>query len=81
MAEEPEKEIIDIGDQNETHNRAGARLNGLYHGFHALSLDYGYYIENTWGGHKIDELRDNVLYRLFSSVFHCELLLREHNQI
>lgn len=81
MPEEPEKEIIDIEDQNKIHTAAGERLNGLYSGFHALSLDYSYHIQNTWGGHKIDELRDNVLYRLFSSLFHCELLLREHNQI
>jgi hypothetical protein len=81
MSQAPEKEIVDITDIQGRHTAASNQVNALYIGFHALSTDYSYHIENTYGGHKIDELRDNTLYRLFSSLFHCELLIREHNII
>lgn len=76
------KEIIDILDRNKTFEDSNKKLVNLREGFTALSLDYGFHIENTWGGnHKIFELQENVLYRLFSSLFHYQLLLRQHYYI
>jgi hypothetical protein len=73
------KEIIDILDRNTTFTDSDKKLVNLRKGFTALSLDYGFHIENTWGGnHKIFELQENVTYRLFSSLFHYQLLLRQH---
>jgi hypothetical protein len=73
------KEIIDILDRNKTFSDSDKKLVNLREGFTALSLDYGFHIENTWGGnHKIFELQENVIYRLFSSLFHFQLLLRQH---
>jgi hypothetical protein len=73
------KEIIDIKDRQEVFAKADDKLIKLRSGFTALSLDYGFHIENTWGGnHKIFELQENVEYRFFSSLFHCQLLLQQH---
>lgn len=45
-------------------------------------MDYEYHIESTWGNdHKLKSMRDNIDFRLFSSKFHLELLLREHYNI
>lgn len=79
MTDNPSKEIIDIADRNQTFKQTDDRLECLREGFYGLAMDYGFHIENTWGGqHKIFELRDNVIYRFFSSLFHCQLLLRQH---
>lgn len=76
------KEIIDILDRSKTFADSDKKLVNLREGFTALSLDYGFHIENTWGGnHKIFELQENVIYRLFSSLFHYQLLLRQHHFI
>lgn len=76
------KEIIDILDRKKTFTESDEKLVNLREGFTALSLDYGFHIENTWGGnHKIFELQENVIYRLFSSLFHYQLLLRQHSLI
>lgn len=72
-------QVIDIEDRNQAFKQTDDRLECLRDGFYALAMDYGFHIENTWGGqHKIFELRDNVIYRFFSSLFHCQLLLRQH---
>lgn len=78
MQSDPKKEIIDIADRGQAHNVAFSRLNALGRGFVALSLDYGFHLENNFGKHKINNLRDNIIYRLESALFHCELLMREH---
>ena len=76
------KVIIDILDRNKTFADSDIKLVNLREGFTALSLDYGFHIENTYGGnHKIFELQENVIYRLFSSLFHFQLLLRQHHAI
>ncbi|MFP5042714.1 hypothetical protein [Parasediminibacterium sp. JCM 36343] len=73
------KEIIDILDRNKTFADSDEKLVNLREGFTALALDYGFHIENIWGGnHKILELKENVTYRLFSSLFHYQLLLKQH---
>ena len=81
MSSEQQKPIIDIGDRRQTHSDVAQRLKAMEAGFAGLSLDYGYYIENNFGPHKINDLRDNVLYRLESCLFHLELALREHDII
>jgi hypothetical protein len=79
MNEDNTAKLIDLEDRNASLKRLDNKLDALREGFMGLSLDYGFHIENTWGGnHKIFELRDNVIYRLFSSAFHFQLLLREH---
>ena len=81
MPTEPQKDIIDIANRTQAHTVATQRLNALSRGFVALSLDYGFHIENNFGEHKINNLRNNIIYRLESALFHCELLLREHAAI
>ncbi|WP_428330324.1 hypothetical protein [Mucilaginibacter sp.] len=79
MPENQAKDIIDIRDRNQAFRQTDDRLDSLKEGFYALALDYGYHIENIFGGnHRIIELRDNVIYRLFSSLLHCQLLLQQH---
>lgn len=69
-------------------NKAFAEIKDLVEilqlGFTAVGMDYGYHIENTFGSkgkHKIYDLRDNVDYRLESSILHYEYLLRHLHKI
>ena len=79
MTDKSPKKIIDLADRNQSFKDANDKLESLREGFYGLAMDYGFHIENTWGGeHKIFELRDNVIYRFFSSLFHFQLLLRQH---
>jgi hypothetical protein len=82
MSQNQEKEIIDLTDIGKTIKATDDKLQALREGFFGLAMDYGFHIENTFGGkHRIFELRDNVIYRFFSSLFHCQLLVREHHFI
>lgn len=79
MTDNSSKDIIDLADRAQAFKKTDDRLECLREGFYGLAMDYGFHIENTWGGqHKIFELRDNVVYRFFSSLFHCQLLLKQH---
>jgi hypothetical protein len=65
-----DKDVIDIVDSQQAFHITNLRIEALKDGFYALAMDYGFYIENTWGGkHKIFDLRDNVLYRFFVLYF------------
>lgn len=76
------KKIFDIENPTETFSNLNNKLRILRDGFYALSDDYGYYVEYTnMGNHKIFELRDNVIYRFFSSIFHYQLMFRQQHVI
>lgn len=75
-----DKEILlDIQDRQQTFKSITKRLVLLNEGFRALFADYSHHIEVTFGKeHDILKLGDNIDFRLFSSQFHLELLLRQH---
>jgi len=75
----PKKTILDIDDRQKAFHSISTRLELLNEGFRALSADYSHHIEVTHGKeHDILKLKENIDYRLFSSQFHLELLLRQH---
>lgn len=76
------KKILDIKDRNECFEKITDRINLLHEAFRAIIFDYEYHVEGTWGkDHKMKSMRENIDFRLFSSKFHLELLLREHFNI
>lgn len=77
----PRKALIDIKDRDKEFKRLDDRTDALKNGFHGFSLEYGFYVESIEGGHKIVELGQNVIYRLFSAIFHVQLLLHHHKII
>ncbi|HVU98507.1 MAG TPA: hypothetical protein VHE34_24970 [Puia sp.] len=81
MSTRQDREIVDVDDFQKKFNETDEKLVALRQGFYALAMDFGFHIENTFGDHRIQELRDNVIYRFFSSMFHCQLLMREHHFI
>lgn len=73
------KMLLDIHDRQKTFQSIAERLELLNEGFRALYADYSHHIEVTHGKrHDIVKLKENIDYRLFSSKFHLELLLRQH---
>ncbi|GAA3922693.1 hypothetical protein GO495_02195 [Chitinophaga oryziterrae] len=73
------KILLDIQDRQKTFESIANRLELLDEGFRALYADYSHHIEVTNGKqHDILRLKENIDYRLFSSKFHLELLLRQH---
>jgi len=76
---ETEKKILNIEDRNEVLKTISAKIGLLNKAFRALSMDYSYHIETTFGkDHKIFDIKKDIEYRLFSSKFHLELLFRQH---
>ena len=77
--EETEKTILDIEDRNKTFQAISDGINTLNKAFRALNADYSFHLESTFGkDHRILKMREDVDFRLFSSKFHLELLLRQH---
>lgn len=73
------KILQDIDDRQKTFQSISKRMELLNEGFRALYADYSHHIEITLGKeHDILKLKENIDYRLFSSQFHLELLLRQH---
>jgi hypothetical protein len=73
------KNILDIEDRQDTFKKISGKIGLLNKAFQALSMDYSYHIETTFGkNHKIFDLKKDIDYRLFSSKFHLELLFRQH---
>ena len=77
--EETSKEILDIDDRNEMFRKISDGIKSLNKAFRALNADYSYHLEPTFGkDHRILRMREDIDFRLFSSQFHLELLLRQH---
>ena len=77
--EEKSREILDITDRNKTFRKITKGINSLNKAFRALNADYSYHLESTFGkDHRILKMSDDINFRLFSSQFHLELLLRQH---
>ncbi|MEO8514909.1 MAG: hypothetical protein ABI543_15225 [Ignavibacteria bacterium] len=75
------KIVIDIKDVSGEFEKLQKRFSVLTNRFMAVALDYKHYIDNTFNNERIIELRDNVIYRLFSSRFHIQLLLQQQIEI
>lgn len=57
------------------------RFKLLHDRFIAIALDYTYYINSDLRDHTIYDLRDNIIYRLYSARFHFKLLLEQHHRV
>ena len=76
---EEKKGIIDIDDRLKSFESITKRIEILNEGFRTLYLDYCHHIEITHGReHSFSKLKENIDFRLFSSKFHLELLLKQH---
>ncbi len=69
------KEILDIEDINTEYQKLKERQSYLNKRFYAISLDYKSYIEPSWDDQEIYDIRDNILYRIFSALLHSNILL------
>lgn len=81
-----EDEIVDLDDPQKNFEEIDSMYQLLTQGFMAFAMDYNHYIESAYlqeGGekHRIYELRDSVMYRFKSAIFHLLLLLRQRNLI
>jgi hypothetical protein len=72
------KILLDIEDRNKTFQAIAQRLEILNEGFRALYADYMHHIDVKFGKDEIFKMKENIDFRLFSSKFHLELLLRQH---
>lgn len=74
--------IIDIKDRNQTFQEISRGIDTLNKAFRALNADYAYHLETIYGkDHRILKMHEDIDFRLFSSQFHLELLLRQHYYI
>jgi hypothetical protein len=78
MSENKKKALIDIEDRQKTFKLIAKRIDILNEGFRALYADYLHHINVKHGKDEILKLKGNIDFRLFSSKFHLELLLRQH---
>lgn len=76
-----DKIVVDVKDVSGEFDKLQKRFSVLTNRFMAIALDYKHYIDNTLVNERIIELRDNVIYRLFSSRFHIQLLLQQQIEI
>lgn len=68
------KKILDIENVTQEFGIIQNDLSLLNDRFLALAMDYKHHIDSSFKENKIYQLRDNILYRLFSAKFHIELL-------
>jgi hypothetical protein len=77
--DDSKKILLDIVDRQKAFQAISKRLEILNEGFRAIYADYSHHIEVTHGKeHDVLKLKENIDFRLFSSQFHLELLLRQH---
>lgn len=76
-----EKEIKDIEDINNEFKKLNSEIGLLENRLIAVGIDYMYYINSNISQDFLMELRDNIMYRLFSSKFHIELLLVQLSRV
>ncbi len=69
-----QKKILDISDTNQELKYIESEISIINHRFIGLSLDYRTYINQNVGESVIFKHRDNVSYRLRSSVFHLRMM-------
>lgn len=75
------KKVLDVQDVNSEFQKLQERFKILESRLYAVALDYKHYIDNSMSNDRLYELRDNVIYRLFSSRFHIQLLLQQQIEI
>lgn len=76
------RKIKDIENPIEEFEKLTKRFKLLQDRLLAVAMDYKFYIKGDFSANdEIYELRDNVLYRLFSARFHLQLLLEHHHRI
>jgi hypothetical protein len=72
------KILLDIDDRQKTFQLIAKGIELLNEGFRALYADYMHHIDVKTGKDEILKMKENIDFRLFSSQFHLELLLRQH---
>jgi hypothetical protein len=72
------REIIDIENIENEYKNICEKINYLEKRFYAVALDYKDYIDYSWKEQDIFNIRDNLIYRLFSIKLHSELVLKQH---
>jgi hypothetical protein len=72
------KILLDIQDRQITFHSIAKRIELLNEGFRAIYADYMHHIDVKFGKDEILKMKENIDFRLFSSQFHLELLLRQH---
>lgn len=75
------KNVIDVNNISDEFTSLERRFLLLERRLYGLALHYSHYVDNTFSNDRLYELRDNVIYRLFSSRFHIQLLLQQQNLI
>ncbi|MBO9684050.1 MAG: hypothetical protein J7502_15525 [Flavisolibacter sp.] len=78
MNDKNKKILLDIEDRQKAFYTISNRVEILNEGFRALYADYLHHIDIKSGKDEILKLKENIDFRLFSSKFHLELLLRQH---
>jgi hypothetical protein len=71
----------DIDNPQREFENLGKRFSLLHNRFLAVAMDYKYYIDENITDYEIYTLRDNVLYRLHSAIFHFQLLIDHHTKV
>jgi hypothetical protein len=78
---EERKQIRDIENPEEVFKQLTERFKLLQNRFLAIAMDYKHFISSEIKDYEIYNLRDNVLYRLYSARFHFQLLLEYHYRV
>jgi len=72
-----QQKVIDFTNPTTILQESQRFIHALDSGIQALSLDFGFHIQNSFLNDKIYKLRDNTSYRIDSSFFHLNLLFTE----
>lgn len=73
--------MLDIENPYESVRELKEKFIKLNNRFIAVAMDYKYYINSNISDNEIYKLRDNVIFRLQSAIFHYELLFQHNNYI
>ena len=78
---EAKDSILDIENPFEEFEKLTERFKLLESRFLAIAMDYKYYMDSEITNNEIFQLRDSVLFRLYSARFHFQLLLEYHQRV
>jgi hypothetical protein len=74
-------QIKDIENPGQEFNQLTERFRLLENRLLAVAMDYKYHIEGDITNHEIYNLRDSIMYRIYSARFHVQLLLEHHHRV